>query len=50
VLGFIIECWVDDLIYLGSTKQIAAGQRAADMLAELYGFSGSYPSESARPM
>jgi hypothetical protein len=43
VLGFIIECWVDDLIYLGSTKQIAAGQRAADMLAELYGFFWKLP-------
>lgn len=43
VLGFIIECWVDDLIYLGTTKQIAAGQRAADMLAKLYGFFWKLP-------
>ncbi len=42
-LGFIIECWVDDLIYLGSTKQIAAGQRAAAMLAELYEFFWKLP-------
>ena len=43
VLGFIVELWVDDLIYLGSTKQIAAGQRAADMLAQLYGFKWKLP-------
>ena len=38
VIGLGPELWVDDVLYLGSYKQLAAAQRAADILAQMLGF------------
>ena len=39
VLGLGPELWVDDILHIGTSKQITCGQRAASIMAQMMGFN-----------